>query len=59
MTKYEIKNKLEELVKELEKSDDTSNLWNKEINESLVKLRKHMTHASGNACSCCGGSGIS
>ena len=58
MRKIEIKQKLEELVKELKNSEDSSTLWDKEINESLVNLRKHMTHAGGGACTCCGGSGV-
>ena len=58
MTKYEIKNKLEELVSELERTNDTVTLWDGKINESITKLRKHMTHTSGNPCSCCGGSGV-
>ncbi|SFR65200.1 hypothetical protein [Maribacter stanieri] len=58
MRKIEIKQKLEELVKELRNSEDSSTLWDKEINESLVNLRKHMTHSGGNPCSCCGGSGV-
>jgi len=59
MRKAEIHRKLEELVKEIETTDDNSTLWDNDIKESLVKLRKHVMHVSGNTCSCCNGSGVS
>jgi DNA integrity scanning protein DisA with diadenylate cyclase activity len=64
MSDYEVYQKVKEAIKAIEDykkmlDKGESSLWKREINEGLVELneKRHMLGSSGQACSCCGGSG--